>query len=379
MEKHSFFNAVYFAEDGMFHSGGFCVDNGRFSDVGLVTGGLDLNGSYVIPGLLDIHTHGNSGFDFSGCSDEELASIAKAHAKAGVAGFCPTSMTLPEETLAAAFANAARLRKNPPTQSAHILGINMEGPFLSQKRKGAQNERYLCEPDEAMFRRLQQAADGCIKMVDIAPELPGAEEFARKLRDEIIVSLAHSDASYDEAVRGFDAGITHMTHLFNAMAGLSHREPGPIAAAAERSNVMVELIADGIHIHPSIIRMCFKLFGPERICLISDSMEACGMPNGNYMLGGQPVQVNGPLATLQDGTIAGSVTPVFNCMRNVISWGISKEHAVAAATMTPAKRLNLQNEYGSISNGKRASFLVLNADFCIQKVYIDGIIIDRET
>ncbi|MDR1619712.1 MAG: N-acetylglucosamine-6-phosphate deacetylase [Clostridiales bacterium] len=368
--KQSFYNAVYFAEDGAFHAGGFSVMNGRFCDVGAVSEGEDLQGAYVIPGLLDIHTHGNSGYDFSSCNAEELEIIAKAHAKAGVVGFCPTSMTLPAETLEEAFSHAARLYAHPPESAARVLGVNMEGPFLSPQRKGAQNAAYLRKPDMAFFRRMQQAARGRIHMIDMAPELPGALAFIKAVRDEAIISLAHSDADYDEAKRGFEAGITHVTHMFNAIPGISHRAPGPIIAAAERKDVMVELIADGVHIHPAVIRVCYALFGAERICLVSDSMEACGMGDGVYQLGGQTVKVKGALATLEDGTIAGSVTSVYTCMRNCISWGIRREDAVRAATLTPAKRLHAEEEYGSITNGKRAGFLIVDEGFHIKKICI---------
>ncbi|MDL2217754.1 N-acetylglucosamine-6-phosphate deacetylase [Christensenellaceae bacterium OttesenSCG-928-M15] len=372
MEKQYFYNANYFADDGLFHHGGFCVENGRFKDVGHVENGVDLYGAYVIPGLIDIHTHGNSGHDFSSCGADELALIARAHAKAGVVGFCPTSMTLPENTLSRAFSNAARLKKEPGRYAARVLGINMEGPFLSPKRKGAQNAEYLRDPDEAFYRRLQEAAQGAIRMIDIAPELSGALSFAHALKEEVILSLAHSDANYEEAAAGFSAGLRHVTHMFNAMPGLTHRAPGPIAAAAERDDVLIELIADGVHIHPSVIRMCFSLFGAERICLISDSMEACFMEDGVYQLGGQTVNVKGPLATLSDGTIAGSATPLYTCMQNVIAWGMKKEDAIKAAASTPAKRLGLQGEYGSIANGKRASFLITDEALCLKKVYIEG-------
>lgn len=376
MGKLSFFNAMYFAADGQFHHGGFCVEGGRFSSVSPNgadnTDGINLNGAYVIPGLLDLHTHGCVGYDFSSCSREELKIIARTHAKSGVAGFLATSMTLPEDELKRAFENAAELCENRPKDAARVLGINMEGPFFSLKRKGAQNETHLINPDKKLFSRLQQSARGHIRLVDVAAELPGALDFIEAVKDEAVISLAHTDASYDEAVKGFDAGISHVTHLFNAMPGLTHRAPGPIAAAAERENVTVELVADGVHIHESVIRLAFKLFGSSRICLISDSMEACGMSDGAYQLGGQQVNVKGALATLESGTIAGSVTPVYRCMQNVISWGIPKEQAVRASSLTPAKRLNIDNDFGSITDGKIASFLIVDEHFNIQRIYVEG-------
>jgi N-acetylglucosamine-6-phosphate deacetylase len=376
MKKLSFYNSNYFADDGLFHHGGFCVEEGRFAYTGTTNTGIDLKNAYVIPGLLDIHTHGNSGYDFSTCSAEELAIIARAHAKAGVAGFCPTSMTLPENMLARCFSHAAQLYKSPPAGGARILGINMEGPFLSPRYKGAQKDTYLLNPDKEVFNRLQQAAQGCIRLIDIAPELPGAMDFIKAIKSEVIVSLAHTDADYDKAAEGFVAGITHITHMFNAMNGLHHRAPGPIGAAAERQEVMVELIADGVHIHPSVIKLCFKLFGAGRICLVSDSMEACGMKDGIYKLGGQTVKVEGSRSILENGTIAGSVTCLYQCMLNIIAWGISKEDAVRAAALTPAERLDVHREYGSISNGKKANFVIADEGFNIKQIYIDGELVD---
>lgn len=376
MGKLSFFNAMYFAADGQFHNGGFCVEDGRLNSVGpnesANADGIDLKGAHVIPGLIDLHTHGCAGYDFSSCSENELKVIARAHAKAGAAGFLATSMTLPEEELKNAFKNAANLFENRPKGAARVLGINMEGPFFSQKRKGAQNGAYLKNPDKLFFSRLQDTARGCIRLVDVAVELPGAMSFINGVKGEVTVSLAHTDASYSEALKGFDAGISHVTHLFNAMPSLTHRAPGPIAAAAERENVTVELIADGVHIHESVVRLAFKMFGANRICLISDSLEACGMKEGIYNLGGQTVNVKGALATLEDGTIAGSVAPVYRCMQNVITWGIPKEQAVRAASLTPAKRLSIDNDFGSITDGKIASFLIVDEHFNIKNIYIEG-------
>lgn len=372
MAELCFDNARYFGSDGQFHRGGFRVEDDRIAAVGEACGGEDLGGAYVLPGLVDVHTHGCSGFDFSTSTVEELAVMAKTHARLGVAGFLATSMTLPEDRLAAAFAGAAQLRENPPEGAAQLLGINMEGPYFAEKRKGAQNAAYLRLPDEGLYRRLQEAAKGCIRMVDIAPELPGALELIAALRGEVVLSLAHSEADYDKAAEGFAAGVRHVTHLFNAMAGLHHRLPGPIAAAFEARDATAELVCDGVHLHPAIVRLCFALFGAERICLVSDSMEACGMPDGSYELGGQTVTVEGPRATLADGTIAGSVTPVLKGLQNLLRWGIPPEAAVCAASLTPARRLGVEAEYGAIAEGCRASFLVTDESFTPTAVYCNG-------
>lgn len=375
--RESFIRANYFGADGRFRAGGFCIENETFARVGDVHSGTDLGGAYVIPGLIDVHTHGGAGYDFSTCSAEELALIAQAHAKAGLAGFCPTSMALPEEDLARAFANAADLNEHPPEAGASLLGINMEGPYLALARQGAQNPIYLKKFDLALFERLYEAARGHIAFVDVAPELDGALDFIEAVKGRVIVSLAHSDADYEASLRGFDAGVSHVTHLFNAMPGLNHRNPGPIGAAADRGHVKVELIADGVHIHPSVVRLCFKLFGADRICLVSDSIEACGLEDGAYSLGGQSVLVKGARAELADGTIAGSVTPLYRCMQNAMRWGVAKEDAVRAATLTPAGQLGLLHRFGSISTGAEASFIIADEAFNIRGVYLRGQRLER--
>jgi len=301
--------------------------------------------------------------------------MARALAKNGVTSFCPTSMSLPESTLTSAFENAAAYEAHPPAGAARVLGINMEGPFLSKENKGAQKESYLQMPDLQMFDRLQAASGNRIKIVCIAPELPGALAFALQRHPQVVVSAAHTMANYEQAVAGFEAGFSHVTHLFNTMPPLRHHAPGLIGAAAERPAVMVELIADGIHVHPSIVRLVFSSFGAERVCLISDSMEACFMPDGTYGLGGQQVFVQDGQALLADGTIAGSAASLADCLRNCIRYGIPAEATVRAASYNPAKRLGMEASYGTIANGKRADFILCESDFAVSQVYIDGVLV----
>ena len=297
--------------------------------------------------------------------------MAAYSARHGVTSFAPTSMTLPYETLAKAFATGRRLADEQPKGCARILGIHMEGPFFSEKKKGAQNAAYLRLPDAAAFRKLYEDCGGLIRIADVAAELEGAEEFAREVSRLCAVSIAHTDADYEAASRVFDAGASHVTHLFNAMPPLHHRKPGVIGAAAERENVAVELIGDGLHIHPSVIRLAYRLF-PERLCLISDSLRCCGMPNGEYELGGQPIWLKDRLATLADGTIAGSASNLYDCLLTVIGCGVPLEQAVRSATVVPAQELGCADRVGSIEPGKLADFVVCNAALTRRAVYLGG-------
>jgi N-acetylglucosamine-6-phosphate deacetylase len=371
-----FINAIIYRDDFTFHKGDLTVTNGRFAasaDSAAADGdAIDLAGKWVIPGLIDIHFHGNSGADFSDGNYDGLVRIARYLLQNGITSFSPASMTLPEDNIKEAFATAIRLRDEEPEGAAIIRGITMEGPFFNAAKKGAQNADYLRLPDYDFFNRLNQAADGLIKIACVAPELPGALSFIEEASKTCMVSVAHTSANYDQAKAGFDAGARHVTHLYNAMPPLVHREPGVIGAAAENQAVTAELITDGIHIHPSAVRAAFTLFGAGRIVLVSDSMMACGMANGEYVLGGQKVFVSGRKASLADGTIAGSATNLYDCLRTAISFDIPPEDAVRAATINPARVIGSDDEVGSITAGKVADFVVCNPDWTINAVYSRG-------
>ena len=368
-----FSNARIFTADG-YVSGSFIVEDGRFVSLTPenTPGGTDLGGRKVLPGLIDLHTHGNSGADFSDGDFEGLLRMARYSARNGITGFAPTSMTLPYDTLSRAFGTARVLCDDRPEDCARVLGIHMEGPYFSEKKKGAQNAAYLKDPDYEGFRQLYEGCGGLIRIVDVAPELPGAAEFAAQAKELCTVSVAHSDADYDEAAAVFDAGASHLTHLYNAMPPIHHRKPGIIGAASERASVVAELICDGLHVHESAVRMAFRLF-PERLCLISDSLRCCGMPDGEYELGGQAVFLKGGVARLADGTIAGSASNLHSCLRNAVRFGIPEDTAIRAATILPAHELGCADRVGSIEAGKLADFLVCEDDLTLQQVYLGGI------
>ncbi len=368
-------NARIFGADFQFHQGAFQVENGRFGVVlpeEVPADAVDLQGATVIPGLVEVHSHGNSGADFSDGDYEGLKTMAAYFAKVGVTSFAPASMTLPYDVLEKAFANARRLVEEDIPGLSVLRGIQMEGPYFSYKKRGAQNADYLKEPDFEGFRALYESCGGLIRIVDIAPELPGAAEFVEKASKLCTVSIAHTDAAYEDAKAACDAGVTHLTHLYNAMPAIHHRNPGVIPAAVENPCVQAELICDGHHIHPSSVRLAFTMF-KDRMVLVSDSGRCAGMEEGSkFSLGGQDAWLRGGVAKLADGTIACSAANLWQCLCNVIAWGIPEEEAVRAATYNPAKAIGADGIVGSIEPGKRADFLVCSPDYSSKRVFLAG-------
>ena len=369
-------NARIFGPDFRFHLGGFEVRDGRFGKVfleGEREEAVDLGGATVIPGLIDIHSHGNSGADFSDGNYEGLVTMARCYARWGVTSFAPASMTLPYDVLEKAFATAAALTERRPEGAAVLRGIQMEGPYFSYKKRGAQNPDYLKNPDFDGFKKLYDGCNGLISIVDVAPELPGAAEFTRQASRLCTVSVAHTDSDYEHAREVFDAGATHLTHLYNAMPGINHRNPGVIPAAVENSGVRAEIICDGYHIHPAAVRLAFSMFGGERMILVSDSGRCAGLPEGSkFTLGGQDAWLRDGVGRLADGTIACSAANLWDCMVNVIRWGIREEDAIRAASWNPACAISAQEEVGSIQEGKAADFIVCNSDYTQKRVFLAG-------
>ena len=369
-------NARIFGSDFRFHTGAFEVKDGLFGAVlpsEVPADAIDLKGATVIPGLIEVHSHGNSGADFSDGDYEGLKAMARFYASCGVTSFAPASMTLPYEVLAKAFATGKRLKEEAPEGCARIMGIQMEGPYFSYKKRGAQNPDYLKEPDFEGFKALYEGCDGLVRIVDIAPELPGAAEFVEKAKELCTVSIAHTDSDYDHAKAAIDAGVTHLTHLYNAMPGINHRNPGVIPAAVENKNVRAEIICDGLHIHPAAVRMAFSMFGGARMIIVSDSGRCAGQPDGTtFELGGQMATLTDGVARLADGTIACSATNMYQCLLNCISWGIPEEDVIRACTYNPACALGAQEKVGSIEPGKLADFVICNADYSNRRVFIGG-------
>ena len=367
-------NALVYTPRHTFEHGTIVIRDGRIVPFAAPEEGeevLDAEGLYALPGLVDIHFHGAMGKDFCDGTEEAIQTLADFEASKGVLAICPATMTYPEEILNKVM-DAAAAHKNG--KGADLVGINMEGPFISPKKVGAQNPEYLHPADVGMFRRLQERSGGLIKLVDVAPEEPGALDFIKECHEEVRISIAHTCTNYDTALAAFDAGATHMTHLYNAMPGITHREPGPIIAALERG-AEVELITDHVHIHPAMVRFTFNTFGDDHVILIADSMMACGLPDGQYSLGGQAVTVCGPRATLteQPGTIAGSATCLYDCMkRAVLEMGVPLESAVRAASENPAKSIGIDNDYGSLSAGRYGNVILADEALDIKAVIQKG-------
>ena len=369
-------NARIYASDFQFHMGAFEVKDGLFAQVlpeNVPADAIDLKGATVIPGLVEVHSHGNSGADFSDGDYEGLKKMARYYAQCGATSFAPASMTLPYDVLAKAFATAKQLREEKPEGCSRIMGIQMEGPYFSYKKRGAQNADYLKEPDFEGFQKLYEDCGGLVRIVDIAPELPGAAVFVARAKELCTVSIAHTDSDYDHAKAAVDAGVTHLPHLYNAMPGIHHRNPGVIPAAVENANVQAELICDGYHIHPASVRLAFTMF-KNRMVLVSDSGRCAGMPEGTkFELGGQDAWLRDGVAKLADGTIACSASNMWTCLCNVLAWGIPEAEAVRAATYNPAKALGALDKIGSIEKGKYADFVITNADYTQKRVFIGGV------
>ena len=372
-----------FTEDKKFTDGGIVIKDGTIEQV--YTEGnrpqtedeiLDGKGMYAIPGLIDLHFHGCKGDDFCDGSRDAIVRIAEYEASVGVTAIAPATMTLPVEELEQILHTAAEYKKGPHSKKeADFVGINMEGPFISPAKKGAQDERNIIPCDVKVCERFLKASEGLVKFMGIAPEeSENAVAFIEEVKDKVNVSLAHTNADYDTAMAAFNAGADHAVHLYNAMPAFTHRAPGVIGAVYDSKHVMAEIICDGVHIHPAAVRATFEMMGEDRMILISDSMRAAGMPDGSYTLGGLDVNVVGNRATLaSDGAIAGSVTNLMDCMKTAVkTMNIPLETAVACATINPAKSLGIDAEYGSIRAGKKAHIVLMDQELNVQQVIKDG-------
>ena len=379
-------NVKVYTEDRRFTDGEIRIFRGQFSETMPSDPDQDIvdgQGAYAIPGLIDIHLHGCMGYDFSDGTSEAISEIAAYEAKAGVTAIMPATMTLLAEDLLRILKTAAAYRRKHTSDPlrADLIGINMEGPFISRAKKGAQNPAYIRSCGTELCRRFLESSEGLVRFIGIAPEENrNAEDFIRKIKDEAVISLAHTDADYETALRAFREGASHAVHLYNAMSGFSHREPGVPGAVFDCGHVTAELICDGIHVHPSVVRNTLKMMGSERVSFVSDSMRAAGLSDGTYTLGGQIVLVTGKRAVLEsDSSLAGSVTNLMDCMVLAVKeMGIPLETAVACTTENPAKAAGVYDMYGSISPGKKADVVLLSEDLQVKMVIKDGEIIRNQ-
>lgn len=371
-------NVKVYGEDKQFRDGEIMIKDGVFAqEAGEDTEVIDGGGCYAVPGLIDLHFHGCMGYDFCDGTEEAVGKIAEYEASVGVTAVSPATMTLPVEELEHILSTGASYRKKA-SKGADLIGINMEGPFISPVKKGAQDERNIIPCDETICRRFLEASEGLVKFVGIAPEEnENFTEFIHKMKDDVNISLAHTNADYDTAKAAFDAGADHAVHLFNAMPSFTHRAPGVVGAVSDSPHVYAEMICDGVHLHPSAVRAVFKMLGEDRIILVSDSMRAAGLSDGRYTLGGLEVQVTGNKAVLvSNGALAGSVTNLMDCMRTAVKeMGIPLETAIACVTMNPAKALGEYEKYGSITVGKKGNVVLLDSELNTKGVVKDGVIL----
>ncbi len=364
-----FSNLRVYQPDGTFKTGGLSISGDRIASAEVSAEAVDMGGLYAVPGLVDLHFHGCMGYDFCDGTHEAISTLAKYQAQIGVAAICPATMTYPED-------KRHRLPKPPQpirrrVMTRRLWASTWKARSFPRRKRGAQNGAYLHAPDAAMFRRVQEKAGGLFKLCDLAPELPGSMETIDELAGEVRISIAHTTADYDTACEAFKHGARQVTHLYNAMPPFSHRAPGVIGAAFDNDNVAVELIADGVHVHPSVVRATFRLF-ENRVILISDSMMATGLDDGEYSLGGQAVTVRGNLATLHDGTIAGSATNLMDCVRSAVKMGVPLGQAIHSASTNPARAIGVEHDYGSLEPGKLANVLLLDEELNIHTILLRG-------
>ncbi|NLT11199.1 MAG: N-acetylglucosamine-6-phosphate deacetylase [Clostridiaceae bacterium] len=322
---------------------------------------IDLAGCFVVPGYIDIHVHGGGGADTCDESPDAINNLSAYLAQHGVSSFCATTMTIEEDALMNVLSFADDFHRREPIGS-RLLGVHLEGPFLSPVKSGVQSSDVLRLPNILMMEEIESRFPGLIKIIDVAPELPGADEFIQAFSDTYVISLSHSDADYDTTRRAIDRGLRHATHLYNAMCPIHHKSPGPVCAILENQSVTAELICDLIHIHPSLLALTINCLAPDRAVIISDAMRGAGMPDGEYKLGKAVVQVKNGKTDFGDGRLAGSVSSVAEGVRNLVSIGIPIENAIRAATINPARVLGIDQETGSLSQGKLADITVLNQD-----------------
>ncbi|MGN1418146.1 MAG: N-acetylglucosamine-6-phosphate deacetylase [Acutalibacteraceae bacterium] len=362
-------NLIYYDENFCRRSGSINISGEKIASFDKSEADFcDMSGLTALPGFIDIHTHGADGADACDKSRASFDKLSAFYARHGVTSFCPTTMTLSKEELLKIFAATEEYKGNEC--GAYIHGINMEGPYVSKSKCGAQNTSYIRNADLEEVKTLNEISK--ISLVDLAPETEGALDFARKAAEFTVCSVAHTAADYEQAKLAFENGFTHVTHFFNAMTGLNHRAPGVVGAVLENNDVTAELICDGFHLSPAIVRLAFQILGDDRCVVISDSLSSAGCQDGEYTLGGQKVFVKNGKAHLADGTIAGSTTNLFDEFKNLLSFSISFESALKACTKNPAKVIGVYDRCGSISKGKNADMIFVDEKLNLCHVMIQG-------
>lgn len=365
-------NCTFFNEEFEKEFGDIEIIEGRIAKIGILgDDGIDMSGNIILPGFVDIHIHGGNGADVCDGNYESLTKIGTYLAKHGITSYCPTTMTLPIEKLT----QIAEVIANHKSNGAKIAGINFEGPFIAMAKKGAQNGNYVIAGTNEDFEKLYNASNGLMKIITIAPEAFDSNDFIKNASQKVVVSIGHTCANSNDTQKAIDLGAKHITHLYNAMTPMTHREAGVVGTAFD-SNVTAEIICDGEHVCPAVLRNTFKLLGDDRACVISDSMRGAGLGVGEYELGGQTTYVKEgyKVAKLEDGTIAASITNVFDEFKNLLNFGIDIKSALKSCTINPARVIGEDKDIGSISVGKCADFIVADNELNIKEVYINGVL-----
>ncbi len=384
MESICLTNAVIVLEDGVIEDGFLLMVEDKIVSYGMMEDcpaghrQFDCTGRVVMPGMIDIHVHGAGGSDFMDAVPAAFDTISQTLVKEGTTGYLATTMTNPANRIKEAVSAIAAYRlAGDQSGMAEMIGIHLEGPFINPAQKGAQPERHIHSPDITLFDEWQEAAKGLIRIVTFAPELDKDHVFLQELTKRgVIGSMGHTNATYEEATYAIGEGVTHATHLFNGMKGLHHREPGVVGAALLDENVHVELIPDGLHFHPDLLKMVVKMKGIDKMIVISDGIRAKGMPDGEYDLGGSTVVVRKGKCTLQDGvSLAGSIVTMNKARMNMAEWlGLTLWEQARITSLNQAKRLGVDNRKGSLAVGKDADVFVVDEDGEVGMTICKGII-----
>ncbi|QDA74004.1 N-acetylglucosamine-6-phosphate deacetylase [Listeria seeligeri] len=331
---------------------------------------FDGNGQLLIPGMIDVHIHGANNYDMMDGSTESIQAVSMACAETGCTSFLVTSVSSSLEDLIQMIRQTKKVIGKE--KGAKIAGIHLEGPYLNIEKKGMQNPAFLRHPDLKEMAEIFDEADGLIKMVTIAPELPGGIELIEFLKKRgVVVAIAHSNATYEEAQNAFEKGASHITHCFNAMPTIHHRSPGLVTAALENDSISVQTIVDGVHLHPGIVRLIHKIKGPDKVVLTTDALQAMGVGDGEYIFGGHQVTVKEGIARLQDGTLASSTVTMNKSLRLSTEFGINLQDSIQMATSTPATILGME-KFGRIEDGYIADLVLLDDKFEVQNTWING-------
>lgn len=368
IKNASFFNEKFEKENGDIYIKGSVFE--KIGDCGECDSEIvDLKGKMIIPGFINIHTHGAVGYNVVNATREGYEKIGRYWASNGTTSYLMAPATYLKEDLKKYVSVIADCIKNK-TSGANLLGINMEGPYLSDKYKGAHKSEWLRNTKEVDFDEINEAAGGNILVTTIAPEIDGAIDFIKEYKDKVKISLGHTGADYETCMKAFEAGATQVTHLFNAMPPVHHRNLSLISAAFE-SGAMAEIICDGLHVDKNVVMMAYKIFGADRLIVINDSVMAAGMPEGVYNECGVEIYVKDGIARHKDGTISGGTATIYQCVKNLVSWGVPLADASKMASYNPAKALGIKGK-GLIKEGYDADFVVLSDDLSIEDVYISG-------